>query len=79
VPPEPRSVERSRLELTDDGPLLVSGPVQLVLPDGTTVESDRPVTAVCLCRRSRRYPICDTSHRTRTRVGAPSTTEETPQ
>ena len=69
--------DRCRLELTGDGPLLVSGPVQVVLPDGSTAESDRPVTAVCLCRRSRRYPWCDTSHRTRTRVDAPSATEET--
>ncbi|MGE7438831.1 CDGSH iron-sulfur domain-containing protein [Kitasatospora sp. NPDC001175] len=24
---------------------------------------DRPVVALCACRRSRRYPFCDTSHR----------------
>ena len=69
--------DRCRLELTGDGPLLVSGPVQLVLPDGRRVESDRPVTAICLCRRSHRYPWCDTSHRCRKRVEAPPTTEET--
>jgi hypothetical protein len=72
VPPD-----RCRMELTGDGPLLVFGPVRLVLPDGRQVESDRPVTAVCLCRRSRRYPLCDTSHRTRRCVEAPATTEET--
>ena len=69
--------DRRRVELTGDGPLLVSGPVRLVLPDGREVDSDRPVTALCLCRRSRRYPFCDTSHRTRRRVDAPSATEET--
>ncbi|WP_410479343.1 CDGSH iron-sulfur domain-containing protein [Pseudonocardia sp. H11422] len=43
--------------------MLLYGPVDVVLPDGRRVHSDRPVTALCTCRRSRRYPICDTSHR----------------
>jgi CDGSH-type Zn-finger protein len=43
--------------------VLVEGPVEIVLPGGRTVTSDRPVTALCVCRRSRRYPFCDTSHR----------------
>lgn len=54
--------------LTDEGPVLVSGPVRVVLPDGRRVNSDRPVTALCGCRRSRRYPFCDASHRTRATV-----------
>ncbi|MGQ0572679.1 MAG: CDGSH iron-sulfur domain-containing protein [Pseudonocardia sp.] len=53
--------------VTDDGPVLVSGPVEVVLPDGTRVRSDRPVTALCVCRRSKRQPFCDTSHRRRVR------------
>nr|WP_205706992.1 CDGSH iron-sulfur domain-containing protein [Kineococcus vitellinus] len=44
---------------------MVEGPVEIDLPDGTRVLSQRPVTALCVCRRSARYPICDTSHRTR--------------
>lgn len=59
--------ERREVVLTEEGPVLVSGPVEIVLPDGRRVTADRPVNALCLCRRSRRYPICDTSHRTRTR------------
>ncbi|WP_338703483.1 CDGSH iron-sulfur domain-containing protein [Streptomyces sp. Q6] len=47
----------------DDGPLLVEGPVEITLDDGTTVSSDRFLVAVCTCRRSRRYPWCDASHR----------------
>ena len=50
------------------GPVLVEGPVELVLPDGTAVCSERFVVAVCVCRRSKRYPLCDTSHRRRVRV-----------
>lgn len=53
--------------VTDDGPVLVYGPVEVVLPDGRRVRSDRAVTALCTCRRSRRYPLCDASHRRRGR------------
>jgi CDGSH-type Zn-finger protein len=58
-----------QIVLTEDGPLLVSGPVDLVLPDGRRVTSERPVTALCACRRSRRYPYCDASHRVKARSG----------
>lgn len=47
--------------------MLVEGPVEVELPDGTLVRSDRPVVALCVCRRSRQQPFCDTSHRIRTR------------
>lgn len=47
--------------------MLVEGPVEVVLPDGRTVVSERPVVAVCACERSKRYPFCDTSHRKRVR------------
>ena len=58
--------------VTADGPVLVSGPVEVVLPDGRRVRSDRPVTALCVCRRSRRAPFCDTSHRRKVRTTDPS-------
>ncbi len=61
--PRPR-----RVRVVPDGPLLVEGPVELVTDDGETVTSDRFVVAVCTCRRSKRYPLCDTSHRKRVRV-----------
>lgn len=56
--PEPR-----RVTLEHGGPVLVEGPVEIVLDDGTTVRSDRFMVALCVCRRSRTYPFCDTSHR----------------
>ncbi|WP_269470545.1 CDGSH iron-sulfur domain-containing protein [Streptomyces humicola] len=43
--------------------MLVDGPVEVELEDGTRVTSDRFVVAVCRCRRSASYPWCDTSHR----------------
>lgn len=48
--------------------MLIEGPVDLVFADGTRVRSDRFLVAVCSCRRSKRYPLCDTSHRRRVRT-----------
>ncbi|WP_093470592.1 CDGSH iron-sulfur domain-containing protein [Streptomyces melanosporofaciens] len=45
--------------------MLIEGPVEITLPDGSVVRSDRFTVAVCLCGRSARYPWCDTSHRRR--------------
>ena len=64
APAERRPV---RVTPVPGGPVLVEGPVEVQLPDGTTVTSDRPVVALCTCRRTRRPPWCDTSHRDRTR------------
>ena len=59
--------EAREVVVTADGPVLITGPVEVVLPDGSSVRSDRPVTALCVCRRSRRAPFCDTSHRRKVR------------
>lgn len=69
VRPESPAGVAHTVTVTGDGPVLLPGPVDLVLPDGRRVHSDRPVTALCVCRRSRRYPFCDTSHRTRIHAG----------
>ncbi|MDQ6725073.1 MAG: CDGSH iron-sulfur domain-containing protein [Actinomycetota bacterium] len=50
--------------------MLVEGPVEVVLADGSEVRSERPVVAICACRRSKRFPFCDTSHRERARPDA---------
>ncbi|MFF4794766.1 CDGSH iron-sulfur domain-containing protein [Streptomyces sp. NPDC001276] len=57
-PDPPRRVTMQRR-----GPILVDGPVEVELEDGSTIFSDRFRVALCTCRRSRRYPWCDTSHR----------------
>ncbi|MFF9358842.1 CDGSH iron-sulfur domain-containing protein [Streptomyces sp. NPDC014735] len=54
-----------RVVVTERGPLLIEGPVEVEGPDGVTHVSDRFVVAVCTCRRSRTLPWCDTSHRRR--------------
>lgn len=63
--------EHRRVTPVPGGPLLVEGPVEVEMPDGTLVRSDRPVVALCTCKRSRRQPFCDTSHRTRSRDEEP--------
>jgi CDGSH-type Zn-finger protein len=60
---EPRVVR-----VVPSGPLMVEGPVRIEMPDGSVVESDRFMVAICTCRRSKSYPLCDTSHRCRERV-----------
>ena len=63
----PETGRAPRVTLTSEGPILVEGPIELETPDGTVVRSERPVVAVCACRRSKRYPFCDTSHRRKVR------------
>lgn len=62
---------RRRVTVVPDGPILIEGPVELALPNGQTMHSDRFAVAVCQCRRSKLYPLCDASHRRRVRSGNP--------
>lgn len=66
----PNTPERPRRVTADrEGPMLVEGPVDVVMEDGTVVTSRRFAVAICTCRRSRAYPWCDTSHRRRVKGG----------
>ncbi|HEX6445270.1 MAG TPA: CDGSH iron-sulfur domain-containing protein [Streptosporangiales bacterium] len=60
-----------RVRVVPGGPVLVEGPVEIVLDDGSVVRSDRFEVGICTCRRSHRYPLCDTSHRRRVRTKEP--------
>ncbi|WP_459250720.1 CDGSH iron-sulfur domain-containing protein [Streptomyces youssoufiensis] len=60
-----REARPTRVVVVPEGPLLVDGPVEVELGDGRVAYSDRPQVALCVCRRSRSYPWCDTSHRRR--------------
>ena len=63
-------VEPRLVRIVASGPVMVQGPVRIELPDGNVVESDRFMVAICMCRRSKNYPLCDTSHRRRRRGDA---------
>jgi CDGSH-type Zn-finger protein len=69
--------ERVRVQVIPNGPVLIPGPVRLETPRGDVVESDRFMVAVCTCRRSKSYPMCDTSHR-RCRSVAQANSVESP-
>ncbi|MFI8345325.1 CDGSH iron-sulfur domain-containing protein [Streptomyces sp. NPDC085639] len=69
--PVPATAEARRVSVEPQGPVLVEGPVEVVLDDGTVALSRRFVVALCTCRRSRTYPWCDTSHRRRERTATP--------
>jgi CDGSH-type Zn-finger protein len=56
-------IRRTRVQVIPNGPVLVAGPVSIETPGGDVVESDRFMVAICTCRRSKDYPMCDTSHR----------------
>lgn len=55
------------VRVVPNGPLMVQGPVRIEMPDGQVVSSDRFMVAICTCRRSKDFPMCDTSHRCKTR------------
>lgn len=71
VPVVPVTVDARRVTMEPHGPVLVEGPVEIVMDDGTVARSDRFMVALCTCRRSRTYPWCDTSHRRRERAAVP--------
>ena len=48
---------------SDDGPYLVSGPVQLTDVDGREIPHPDPVT-LCRCGGSNNKPFCDGTHLT---------------
>lgn len=60
--------DRRAVRVVTGGPIMVQGPVDIEMPDGSTVSSDRFMVAICACRRSKTYPLCDTSHRKRART-----------
>jgi CDGSH-type Zn-finger protein len=69
------SAEDVTVTICPDGPLLVRGPALLRTADGTSVEHDRSVIALCRCGRSRLKPLCDGSHRL-SRFRDPATPEQ---
>ncbi|MFD8205924.1 CDGSH iron-sulfur domain-containing protein [Streptomyces sp. NPDC059695] len=73
----PRETPARRVCVDPQGPVLVEGPVEIILDDGTLARSDRFMAAVCTCRRSRTHPWCDTSHRRRGRT-APARPDRSP-
>ncbi len=51
------------VRVTEDGPLLVRGPIRLVDERGIEVPVRRRVNAICRCGRSATQPFCDGTHK----------------
>jgi CDGSH-type Zn-finger protein len=52
------------IKASEDGPLLVKGPVTLVDADGHEYDTGgRPVLELCRCGGSATKPFCDSTHR----------------
>jgi CDGSH-type Zn-finger protein len=48
----------------ENGPLLVTGPITLVDPDGNQFDiSGKESVALCRCGQSQRKPFCDGQHK----------------
>lgn len=62
IAPEQSVDDQARIEVSPDGPLLVSGPCTIIHPDGRSEARERS-TALCRCGHSANKPFCDGSHR----------------
>lgn len=47
----------------EGGPLLVRHATAVVTDDDREHVVSRPVVAICTCRRSQRFPWCDSTHK----------------
>lgn len=54
--------ESCSIQPSDNGPLLVRGPVKLIDPDGNELEVKGKNIALCRCGASDNKPFCDGSH-----------------
>ena len=50
-----------KVEISENGPYVVSGSVNLMAPDGRVIEHDEKM-ALCRCGQSNNKPFCDGTH-----------------
>ena len=51
-----------KIEILENGPYKVSGPIELFAPDGSPVSPDRETVFLCRCGGSTNKPFCDGTH-----------------
>jgi CDGSH iron-sulfur domain-containing protein 3 len=54
----------TKINIRDNGPFLIEGPVTLVDAEGKEYTIDKPVFALCRCGASENRPFCDGTHKT---------------
>ena len=52
-----------KIEVTENGPLLVKGDIKLLDSENNTFDTNKPVIALCRCGASENSPFCDGSHK----------------
>ncbi|MCH5374873.1 MAG: CDGSH iron-sulfur domain-containing protein [Planctomycetes bacterium] len=52
------------ITVRDNGPLLVKGPITVLDAEGNafTIDSSKPMVALCRCGQSSNRPLCDGTH-----------------
>lgn len=55
-------MSKATIKVRDNGPLLISGEVELVDAEGNVFETQQQF-ALCRCGRSEKKPFCDGSHK----------------
>lgn len=78
APTQDSSTDRCSIQPSDNGPLLVRGPVTLIDPEGHEIEVKSKNIALCRCGGSGNKPFCDGTHnkigfRSVVRAHAPAT------
>jgi len=65
IPAEPPApvAEPTRVNVIANGPVRVTGPVAVHMPDGTVLDKPNGIS-FCRCGQSARLPFCDSSHKT---------------
>ncbi|MDT0556561.1 CDGSH iron-sulfur domain-containing protein [Patiriisocius hiemis] len=56
-----KETENTKVEVLENGPLMVHGSTTIVHTDGSTEEKQR-ATAFCRCGKTGNIPFCDGSH-----------------
>ncbi|GAB4536967.1 MAG: CDGSH iron-sulfur domain-containing protein [Pleurocapsa sp.] len=52
-----------KIEVKDNGPLLIKGDIELLDGDGNAFDTSKPAVALCRCGASSNSPFCDGSHK----------------
>ena len=56
------TTEDMKVQVMDNGPLLVHGKITLTLANGSVEEKDK-ITAFCRCGKTGNNPFCDGTHK----------------
>jgi CDGSH-type Zn-finger protein len=50
------------IKVTENGPYIVTGPIELLDHNGNGIPTEKNVVALCRCGGSRTKPFCDGTH-----------------